>query len=230
MKKNKILIVEDEVNINRLIQYNLEKAGYFVLSSENGAGALKILASEAVDLIMLDVMLPDIDGFEVCKAIKKESRLATIPIIFLTARGEEIDRIVGLELGAEDYIVKPFSPRELILRVKTVLKRGQPEEEEKEIMAVGDLKVDIGRHKVFVGKEEVELTSMEFNLLLTLLKRRGRVQSRDRLLNDVWDMNSEVTTRTVDTHIKCLRKKLGSMGELIETVRGVGYRLSEDDT
>ncbi|MBF0484706.1 MAG: response regulator transcription factor [Candidatus Omnitrophica bacterium] len=229
MKKNKILIVEDEPNINRLIQYNLEKAGYLTVATATGDEALKALFLEAVDLIMLDVMLPDQDGFEVCKAIKKESRLASIPIIFLTARGEEIDRIVGLELGAEDYIVKPFSPREMVLRVKTVLKRRQPEDDAKEIIEVDALKIDIARHKVFVKEKEVELTSMEFKLLLTMVKRGGRVQTRDRLLNDVWDMNADVTTRTIDTHIKCLRKKLGKIGDRIETVRGVGYRFSDED-
>ena len=228
MNKSRILIVEDDANILKLLRYNLEKAGYICLSFASGVEALEILERQAVDLIILDVMLPQMDGFEVCKRVKQNPKFAATPVIMLTARGEEVDRIVGLELGADDYIVKPFSPRELLLRIKAILKRGRLQEEEKDIIEIDTLRVDIPRHKVTVSGKEIVLTAMEFNLLLTLMKRRGRLQSRDQLLEDVWDISADVTTRTVDTHIKRLRQKLGKMGKAIETVRGYGYRLSEE--
>jgi len=229
MKKQKILVVEDDNNIAKLVQYNFEKAGYSCIVHLNGEEALKFLKKVSVDLIILDIMLPSIDGFEVCKQIKKIETLDHIPIIILTAKGEEIDRIVGFELGADDYVVKPFSPRELILRVKAILKRGKQEKVKKEIVTAGSIVIDIPRHSVFVDNKEIIVTSMEFKLLLTLLQRRGRVQSRDRLLDDVWNFSADVTTRTIDTHIKRLRKKLGKAGELIETVRGLGYKIKDTD-
>ncbi len=229
MNKEKILIVEDDQNISKLVRYNLEKAGFVCLSSITGEGALDILEQESVDLVVLDVMLPKMDGFETCKEIRQDPATSDVPVIMLTARGEEVDRIVGFELGADDYIVKPFSPRELVLRVKSILKRGKPKEKTGSLLSLGPLKVDIPRHKVTVNKKEIKLTAMEFDLLVTLLKRKGRVQSRDQLLSDVWDIEADVTTRTVDTHIKCLRQKLGSFGRLIETVRGIGYRMNDGE-
>jgi DNA-binding response OmpR family regulator len=172
-------------------------------------------------------MLPQMDGFEVCRHIKQEKKYKDIPIIMLTAKGEEIDRIVGFELGADDYIVKPFSPRELVLRVKAVLRRGKIEKIDKEILKAGILNVDIPRHRVTVNNKEVDLTNMEFKLLIVLMENKGRVQTRDRLLSQIWDINAEVYTRTVDTHIKRLREKLGKAGKYIETVVGLGYKFKE---
>jgi two-component system phosphate regulon response regulator PhoB len=169
------------------------------------------------------------DGFEVCRIIKQESKFKNIPIIMLTAKGEEVDRIVGLELGADDYVVKPFSPRELVLRVKAILKRGKIEESPKDIIQRGNLIINVPKHRVTVNNKEIELTPIEFKLLVTLIERKGRIQSRDQLLSDVWDMHADVFTRTVDTHIKRLREKLGKIGNQIETVRGLGYRFKEED-
>ena len=230
MSKGRILIVEDDKNIAQLVKYNLEKAGFDCQTTITGEDALDLLETEAVDLIILDIMLPKMDGLETCKRIKQEKRLAGIPIILLTAKGEEVDRIIGFELGADDYIVKPFSPRELILRVKAVLRRGvPPKEEEKEVLQIDDLMINVPKHEVRVGGKEVKLTAMEFKLLFILMKRKGRLQSRDQLLRDVWDLEADVTTRTVDTHIKRLRQKIGKAGGLIETVRGYGYRISVEE-
>lgn len=230
MSDEKILIVEDEQHIAKLIRYNLEKAGYRCLAAITGEDALTLLDKEGADLIILDVMLPKMDGFEFCKIVRRESSHKDVPVIMLTARGEEVDRIVGLEIGADDYMVKPFSPRELVLRVKAILKRGRPREESKDIVEVGRIRIDIPRHKVLVDKRPVELSPMEFKLLTVLAQRRGRVQSRDSLLNDVWGLSAEVTTRTVDTHIKLLRQKLGRQAsKMIETVRGLGYKISDED-
>lgn len=231
MADGRILIVEDDRNISKLIKYNLEKAGFDCSVSFTGEEALEALEKESFCLVILDIMLPKMNGFEVCRYIKQEKRLARVPVIMLTAKGEEVDRIVGLELGADDYVVKPFSPRELVLRVKAILKRNILSEEgaSADILLVERIKIDLSRHKVSVDKKEIELTLLEFKLLMTLAQRRGRVQSRERLLSDVWDMASDVTTRTIDTHVKRLRQKLGKSGKLIETVRGIGYRFSEKD-
>jgi len=227
MSKETILIVEDDKNISKLIKYNLEKEGYKCMVSFDGEDAIRTLDNSSADLIILDIMLPGIDGLEVCRQLKQDKKLSNTPIIMLTAKGEEVDKVVGFELGADDYIVKPFSPRELILRIKAILKRLQPAETEKDVLKSGKLTVDLSRHKVTVDKKEVDLTNMEFKLLVTLMQRAGRVQSRETLLDDVWDIASDVTTRTVDTHIKRLREKLGKTGDLIETIRGVGYRFRE---
>jgi two-component system phosphate regulon response regulator PhoB len=229
MAKQKILIVEDDKHISKLVKYNLEKAGYDCIVADDGEEAMDVLARQRTDLIILDIMLPEMDGFEVCRLIKQNDKLKNIPIIMLTAKGEEVDRVVGLELGADDYMVKPFSPRELILRIRAILRRGRPEETAKEVIERGDLIIDISKHKVTVKGKEVELTPVEFKLLVTLIERAGRVQSRDRLLSDVWNMNADIYTRTVDTHIKRVREKLGKMGDLIETVRGLGYRFREEE-
>jgi two-component system phosphate regulon response regulator PhoB len=229
MSKEKILVVEDDKHISRLVKYNVDKSGYNCLVAEDGDEALDILGRQNIDLIILDIMLPEIDGFEVCRTLKQDIKLKNIPIIMLTAKGEEVDRIVGLELGADDYVVKPFSPRELMLRVKAVLRRKKMPESPRDIITRGALVVDTAKHKVTVYNKDVELTPIEFKLLVTLLERAGRMQSRDQLLSDVWGMHSDVFTRTVDTHIKRLREKLGKMGKLIETIRGMGYRCKEDE-
>ncbi|KJJ84971.1 winged helix family two component transcriptional regulator [Candidatus Omnitrophus magneticus] len=227
---SKIFLVEDDEHIARLIKYNIEKNGDSCFTYETGEKLLEILSDNTPDIVVLDVMLPGKDGFEIIKEIKKIK--SSLPVIMLTARGEEIDRIVGLELGADDYMVKPFSPRELMLRIKTILKRTKTPDSlslnvEKNSFQFKDLIIDIPRHKVTTGNKEIVLTHMEFKLLLTLMQRAGRVQSRDRLLNDVWDLGRDVTTRTIDTHVKRLREKLGTSGRFIETIRGLGYRFAE---
>lgn len=225
----RILIIEDDKHISKLVKYNLEKAGFGCIVTITGEEALDILDKEPVNLIILDIMLPGMDGFEVCRQIKQDKKLSAVPIIMLTAKGEEVDRVVGFELGADDYVVKPFSPRELVLRVKAILKRKPLPGVTKDILSAGKLVVDIARHKVTIDKKEIELTSMEFKLLVTFMQRKGKAQSRDKLLDDVWDIAAEVTTRTIDTHIKRLRQKLGKAGKFIETVRGLGYRFSEEE-
>ncbi len=219
----KILIVEDDKNISELIKYNLEKAGFTTISAISGESALDILQTQTINLILLDIMLPEIDGFEICRRIKQDHKLANIPIIILTAKSEEIDKIVGFELGVDDYVIKPFSPRELSLRIKAVLKRKLHIQNEEEILNVSNIIIDIPKHTVTVNKKEIDLTAMEFKLLSLLIQRKNRVQTRESLLNDVWDITSEVTTRTIDTHIKRIRQKLGKAGDIIETIRGVGY-------
>ena len=225
----RILIVEDDKHIAKLVKYNLEKAGYACSVVITGEDALAVVDTEPVDLIILDIMLPKMDGFETCRSLKGGSRSAHIPIVMLTARGEEVDRVVGLELGADDYIVKPFSPRELVLRVKAVLKRGRTPESEKDLLTAGGITIDIPRHIVTVNGKKVDLSPMEFKLLQTLVKRKGRVQSRDMLLDNVWGLSSDVTTRTVDTHIKFLRQKLGACANMVQTVRGMGYKIVEEE-
>ena len=227
--KERILVVEDDKHISKLVKFNLEKADYDCAVASTGEKALDILKCGVVDLIILDIMLPGMDGLGVCREIKQQEKLRSIPIIMLTAKGEEVDRIVGLELGADDYMTKPFSPRELILRIKAILKRGKPELAKKDMLTAGGVTIDIPKHKVTVNGKVVDLTQMEFKLLTTLMERRGRVQTRDRLLSDVWSMDTGVDTRTIDTHIKRLREKLGKPGKFIETVRGLGYKLKEDD-
>lgn len=227
--KERILIIEDDKNISKLVAYNLEKAGFEPFTAFSGEDGLSRVRKLLPDLVLLDIMLPEMDGFEVCRLIKQDNKIKHIPVIMLTAKGEEVDKVVGLELGADDYVVKPFSPRELILRIKAILRRGKPEEAKKDVLSRGGLVIDLARHKITVNQKEVILTPMEFKLLVLLLERSGRVQSRDRLLSDVWDINSDIYTRTVDTHIKRLREKLGKMGHLIETVRGLGYRFKEDE-
>jgi two-component system, OmpR family, phosphate regulon response regulator PhoB len=231
MAKQKILIVEDEENISTLIDYNLRNSGFICAVAPNGEDALQKLGKSKFDLAILDVMLPGIDGYEVCRKIKKDPKISDMPILMLTAKGEEIDKIVGFELGADDYMTKPFSPRELVLRIKAILKRKYPSETEpelKDIVTVDQIKIDLPRHKVFVDEKEIELTLLEFNLLLTLIRRRGRVQTRDTLLSDVWGIDSDIYSRTIDTHMRNLRKKLGKMQKYIHTVRGMGYKFEEE--
>jgi len=222
----RILIVEDEADIRDVIAFNLRQAGHTTLVASRGKEALGKL-EESPALVVLDLMLPDMSGIDVCKTLKHDPRTEHVPVLMLTARGEEIDRVVGFEVGADDYIVKPFSMRELLLRVSAILRRstGAPAKAQG-VIEIGDLKIDSEAHRVWVAGREVELTALEFRLLMTFYERRERVQSRARLLDDVWGVSPDLVTRTVDTHVKRLREKLGRSGELIETVRGVGYRLS----
>ncbi len=227
-KPHKVLIVEDEVDLLELIDFNLKQAGYETLLVSTGAEALAVARAERPDCILLDLMLPDIQGSDVCRVLRADPKTAGAPIIMVTAKGEEIDRVVGFELGADDYVVKPFSPRELVLRVRAILRRAPAAEasvgaEPSEKVEIGDIVLDIGAHEARVSGSPIELTALEFRLLQTLATRAGRVQSRDRLLDDVWG-DVSVTQRTVDTHVKRLRDKLGSSSHHIQTVRGVGYR------
>jgi phosphate regulon transcriptional regulator PhoB len=222
--KPKILIVDDEPDALELIQYNLKAAGYDVVTAADGEEALKKARVAQPALIILDVMLPEVDGLEVCKTLRREPATATVPVIMLTAKAAEIDRVLGLELGADDYVTKPFSPRELVLRVKALLRRRTPTEPEAENLEFTDLKIDIPRHEVTVSGARVDLTATEFKLLTVLAERRGRVQSREALLRDVWEYDNFIDTRTVDTHMRRLRDKLGAAASHLDTVRGVGYR------
>jgi len=222
-----ILIVDDEPDVVDLLVYHFHKAGYKTAAARTGNAALQKAHDQTPTLIVLDLMLPEVDGMEVCKRLKADARTAHIPIIMLTAKTEEVDRIVGLELGADDYVTKPFSPREVVLRARSVLRRARGEAEPAEVLKVGDIVVDRARHEVTIKAKPVELTATEFNLLATLIERRGRVQTRERLLSDVWEYAGDVDTRTVDTHMRRLREKLGRAAESIETVRGVGYRFRE---
>ncbi len=225
--KPRILVVDDEPEAVELVEFNLQRAGFDVLKAADGQEALKKAGAEAPALIVLDLMLPEIDGLEVCKLLRREPSTAGIPILMLTAKASEIDRVLGLELGADDYVTKPFSPRELVLRVKKLLQRGKPPEIDDATLKLGGLLIDSSRHEVTWRGKQIGLTATEFKLLTVLAQRRGRVQSRDRLLRDVWEYNSLVDTRTVDTHIRRLREKLGPAAKLLDTVRGVGYRFAE---
>jgi two-component system phosphate regulon response regulator PhoB len=229
MAKEKILVVEDDKHISKLVSYSLKNEGFESVVCESGEKALEALDAGSFDLIVLDLMLPEMDGLEVCQKVRQDEELSHLPIVMLTAKGEEVDRVVGFELGADDYVVKPFSPRELVLRIKAILKRKSTTKKSESVLSAGDLYVDIPRHKVTINEREISLTPMEFNLLVMLMQRRGRVLSRDVLLDNVWGFIVDVTTRTVDTHVKRLRQKLGKMGKWIETVRGVGYRFREED-
>jgi DNA-binding response OmpR family regulator len=224
---HRILIVDDEPDALELIEFNLKGAGFEVVTAIDGESALKKARSLLPSLIILDVMLPELDGMEVCKLLRRDSATAHIPIIMLTAKAAEIDRVLGLELGADDYVTKPFSPRELILRVKGLLRRKGEPAEEAEHVRVGDLVIDLPRHEVLVGGKKLDLTATEFKLLTVLAQRRGRVQSRDQLLRDVWEYDTMIDTRTVDTHMRRVREKLGKAAKHLETVRGVGYRFVE---
>ena len=227
MNKN-ILVIEDEPDIRKNLEYNLGREG-FIVSSEASLNSAekKLQNNNDFSLILLDLMLPDGSGLDLCKKIKGNPETESIPIIILTAKDDEVDRVVGFELGADDYVTKPFSVRELILRIKAVLKRGQKKEDVVEVGRLfGDLSIDVESHEVHVNNNQIDLTALEFRLLRQLVDRRGRVQSRDQLLTDVWGYSPEVTTRTVDTHIKRLREKLGPMGKYVQTIRGVGYKFS----
>ena len=225
MAKN-IYIVEDEPDIREALTYNFKKEGFNTFEFSNGDDCLQAINKKKPDVLILDIMLPGISGLDVCREIRSDEALSNIAIIMLTAKGEEIDRIVGFELGADDYVTKPFSVRELILRVKVILKKQKESSQNGGIINIGPISINHDAHEVKINDEEVILTALEFKLLDHLLRRKGRVQTRDQLLGDVWGYSSEVTTRTVDTHIKRVREKLGVTGDLIQTIRGVGYRFN----
>jgi two-component system phosphate regulon response regulator PhoB len=227
MSSTKILIVEDEQDVIDLVTLHLRKAGYTTITATDGASGLQKAREEPPGLIILDLMLPRMSGLDICKVLKSESATRHIPIIMLTAKAEEVDRIIGLEFGADDYVTKPFSPRELVLRVNAILRRGKGEIVAEKKLSIGQITLDAARHHVAVAGKPVRLTSVEFKLLSMLMQRQGRVQARDRLLNEVWGYESLIDTRTVDTHVRRLRKKLGRAAAAIETVRGFGYRIRE---
>ena len=229
----RILVVEDEEDIRQILAYNLGQAGHEVFTADRGAAALDLLQDERPDLVLLDLMLPDISGLEICRRLKSDPGSREVPVIMLPARSEEIDRVVGFELGADDYVVKPFSVRELVLRIQAVLRRshnaaGAPADgaDSETELVFGRLRVDRSAHRTWVDGEEIALTPLEMKLLWTLYLRRGRVQTRGTLLDDVWEASPENNTRTVDTHVKRLREKLGMAGAYVETVRGIGYRFA----
>ncbi len=223
-----ILVVEDEKDIHDLVEYHLKQAGYSVLSDFTGETVLVQARRERPRLIILDLMLPDMDGKDICRALKSDSATRSIPVLMLTARAEEVDRIIGFELGADDYVTKPFSPRELVLRVGSILRKREVDREDVKVIEFADLRIDIEGHQVWVRRRSVQLTSIEFKLLVALACSRGRVKTRERLLDQVWGYSYEGYARTVDTHILRLREKLENAGAYIETVRGVGYRFIED--
>jgi two-component system phosphate regulon response regulator PhoB len=224
----KVLVVEDEADIRELLVYNLKRAGYDVLVAADGATGVALARDQQPELVILDIMLPDASGLDLCRTLKSGRETRDIQVIMVTAKGEEIDRVVGFELGADDYVVKPFSTRELLLRVQAVLRRrqvpGAAPPEGAGPVRFGCLVMDRNAHRAWVNESEVQLTALEFKLLGTLYERRDRVQTRGSLLEDVWGASAEMATRTVDTHVKRLREKLGPAGDYIETVRGVGYR------
>jgi two-component system phosphate regulon response regulator PhoB len=223
----RILLIEDEADIRQVLDYNLRTAGYEVLAAERGREGLLLAREQHPDLVLLDLMLPDVSGTEICRAIKDDPSMRSVPVVMLTARSEEIDRVVGFEIGADDYVVKPFSVRELVLRIRAVLRRNETRPVGSTLVEFGVLRVDRDAHRVWVEGNEVELTALEFKLLMTLYDRRNRVQSREALLDPVWGIDTKIATRTVDAHVKRLREKMGSVREYIETVRGIGYRFAD---
>ncbi|MDF2499526.1 MAG: phoP [Anaerosporomusa subterranea] len=226
----KILIVDDELSIRELIKFNLEKAGFSVLECGDGAEALQLVKTQKPELLVLDLMLPGLDGIEVCRNLKSHRDTSGIPIIMLTAKSDEIDKVIGLEMGADDYLTKPFSPRELIARVKAVLRRSQMTSAQEGELAIGKLRMNFSRYEVFLGNEKLELTPKEYELLKLFVTNTGRVFSREKLLEKVWGYEYFGDTRTVDVHVRHIRAKLEQdleIADAIETVRGVGYRMRE---
>jgi phosphate regulon transcriptional regulator PhoB len=222
--KPTVIVVEDDPDILHLLTFNLQSSGFDVLTSMDGNKALSLIRAHLPELIILDLMLPGIDGFEVCKQLKRDQETQSIPVIMLTAKGEEVDRIVGLELGADDYVVKPFSPRELVLRIRAILRRAAVQANPESFWHKDGLKIDFEGHMVTIDGEEVVLTATEFKLLVGLIQTQGKVQTREQLLHRVWGYEFDGYARTVDTHIRRLRQKLGEYASWIETVRSVGYR------
>ena len=220
----RVLIVDDDPDIQRLVSYNLSQAGFQVLSASTGRTALDSVQKQPPDLIILDIMMPDVDGMEVCRTLRQRENSRRIPIIMLTARGEEVDRVVGFELGADDYVSKPFSPRELVLRVKSIFRRVKVDHSQ--VIRIGAIQLFPERRQVFVGDHAVSLTAKEFDLLHELMRAGGNVLTREFLMDKVWGYHGESTSRTLDTHVRRLREKLRDDGELVETVRSVGYRIA----
>lgn len=226
---NTILIIEDEKDIAELVDYHLKQSGFKLVKTFDGPSGLEQAKKVRPGLIILDLMLPGMDGKDVCRSLKSNPQTRAIPILILTSKGEEMDRVIGLELGADDYVTKPFSPRELVLRVKAILRRKEAPQEEKNVLQIGDLLIDAERHHVSIQGHPLRLTTTEFKLLFELALRRGRIQTREILLNKVWGYTYEGYARTVDTHIRRLREKMGASGDWIETIRGVGYRFREGE-
>ncbi len=222
-----ILVIEDEADIQAVLDYNLKEAGHDVLTATHGKDGLRLAREQHPDLVLLDLMLPDVPGTEVCRALKEDPATRSTPVVMLTARDAEIDRVVGFELGADDYVTKPFSVRELLLRIRAILRRSESSPAPGASIEFGCLRIDREAHRVWVQSDEMELTALEFKLLVTLYERRNRVQSRSALLDSVWGMDTRISTRTVDAHVKRLREKLGAAREYVETVRGVGYRFAD---
>lgn len=227
--KPKILLVDDEPDALEVLGFRLREAGFTPILAKDGARAIAAARDERPALIVLDVMLPEVDGLEVCKILRRDPATAGIPILMLTARAAEMDRVLGLELGADDYVTKPFSPRELVLRIRKLLARAKAAEEPVAHLRFNELEIDAARHAVTVGGRPVELTATEFRLLEILVRRRGRVQTRDRLLQDVWGYENPIDSRTVDTHMRRLREKIGAAADYLETIRGVGYRFRAEE-
>ena len=228
----RVLVIEDESDLRQVLGYNLREAGHEVSVAASGGEGLKLARERRPEIVLLDLMLPDLPGTQVCRALRGDPNLGSnVSILILTARGEEIDRVLGFELGADDYVTKPFSMRELLLRVQALLRRGKEApagaEGTRDRVEFGSLRFDRAAHRAWVDGQEIELTALEFKLLALLYDRRNRVQSRTTLLNDVWGIDADVTTRTVDTSVKRLREKLGPAAEYVETVRGVGYRFTD---
>jgi two-component system phosphate regulon response regulator PhoB len=224
---DRVLVVDDEPDLLELVRFHLAQAGFEVEIARDGRQGLESIRRRRPDLVVLDWMLPDLSGTEVCRQVRSDPQLRDLPILLLTAKAEEVDRVVGFELGADDYVTKPFSPRELALRVQAILRRTSAEQVASDVLERGSIALDTERHRCSVDHVEVILTAKEFRLLQTLMSRPGRVLSRQRLLDEVWGSDITVTERTIDTHLKRLREKLGAAGDLIETVRGVGYRFAD---
>jgi DNA-binding response OmpR family regulator len=225
----KILVVDDEPDALEILGFKLKEAGFVPLFAKDGARALTAARDERPALIVLDLMLPEVDGLEVCKILRRDPSTASIPILMLTARAAEMDRVLGLELGADDYVTKPFSPRELVLRIKKLLARVKSADEPAAQIRLGELEIDVPRHSVTIKGAMIALTATEFRLLEILARRRGRVQTRERLLQDVWGYDNPIDSRTVDTHMRRLREKIGDSARHLETIRGVGYRFKAEE-
>lgn len=227
-KPKRILVVDDESDVTDLVAYHLKAKGFQVETLNDPNGSIGAARSLVPDLVILDVMMPDLNGIQICRMLRADPKLKKVPVIFLTAKAEENDRIQGLELGADDYICKPFSTKELVLRVQSIIRRlSEAVPEEPKRLQVGQILIEVDRHEAFVHGRKIELTATEFKLLRLLMERRGRVQTREHLLINVWNYETEIETRTVDTHVRRLREKLGPEADWIETIRGVGYRMAE---
>jgi len=227
-KPKRILVVDDESDVTDLVAYHLKSKGFQVQAINDPNGSIGAARTFVPDLVILDVMMPDLNGIQICRMLRADPKLKKVPVIFLTAKAEENDRIQGLELGADDYICKPFSTKELVLRVQSIIRRlSEAVPEEPKRLQVGQIVIEIDRHEAFVFGRKIELTATEFKLLRLLMERRGRVQTREHLLINVWNYETEIETRTVDTHVRRLREKLGPEADWIETIRGVGYRMAE---
>ena len=227
--KPKILVVDDEPDALEVLGFTLKEAGYLPIFAKDGGRAITATRDERPALIVLDLMLPEVDGLEVCKILRRDLATSMIPIIMLTAKAAEMDRVIGLELGADDYVTKPFSPRELVLRIKKLLARVKASDEPVSQLRFDELEIDVPRHSVMISGKPLVLTATEFKLLELLARRRGRVQTRDRLLQDVWGYDNPIESRTVDTHMRRRREKLGETARFLETIRGVGYRFLAQD-